>query len=122
MRVKSFIATLFLFSAICGIIVTNNIYIKRTAEHIVESVSDEAFSEDPKGAAAELEDFWSKNHPIVGLSVGYKELDRMSDLIIDLKVQLELGNHKEAERLRVMIVECADEISRLERFDLENLL
>lgn len=119
---RAFIITIFLFAATCSLIAANNIYIKEVSEHIVESVSGEAFDSDPKKTADELDGFWEKNHPIVGLSVGYKELDRMSDLIIDLKVQLELGNHAEVTRLRAMIIECADEISRLERFELENLL
>lgn len=119
---RSFIITIFLFAATCSAIVTNNIYIKSTSEHIVKSLSGEDFERDPQTVAEELDEFWKKNHPIVGLSVGYKELDRMSDLIIDLKVQLELGNHAEVARLRAMIVECADEISRLERFEIENLL
>ena len=119
---KSFIITLLLFAATCGIIAANNIYIKNTAEEIIDRVSDEEFDRDPEGSAKELAEFWDKTHPIVGLSVGYKELDRMSDLIIDLNIQLELDNSDEVTRLRAMIVECADEISRLERFELENLL
>ena len=119
---RSFIITLFLFAATCALIVANNIYIKNTAEQIVESVSGEEFDEEPIQATESLNDFWEKHHPIVGLSVGYKELDRMSDLIIDLKIQLQLGNQSEVTRLRAMIVECADEISRLEHFHLENLL
>ena len=119
---RAFIITLFLFAATCSAIVTNKIYIKRTSEHIVERVSSEEFERDPQAVADELNEFWEKNHPIVGLSVGYKELDRMSDLIIDLKIQIELSNQAEVTRLRAMIVECADEVSRLERFHLENLL
>ena len=119
---RSFIISIFLFAATCALIAANNIYIKNTSAQIVERVSGAAFDADPTQVADDLDDFWEKNHPIVGLSVGYKELDRMSDLIIDLKIQLDLGNQNEVTRLRAMIVECADEISRLEHFHLENLL
>lgn len=119
---RAFIISICLFAATCSAIVINNIYIKNTADRIVDLVEGETFDSHPLDTARELEELWEKHHPIVGLSVGYKELDRMSDLIIDLKIQLQLGNQSEVIRLRAMIVECADEISRLEHFHLENLL
>lgn len=119
---RSFIATLLLFISICTVIVINNNYIKRSAEYITERVSEEVFEENPEKAIAELEEFWKKNHPIISMSVGFKELDRMSDLIIDLKTYYELGIASEVAHTRVMIIETVDEISRLERFGLENLL
>lgn len=119
---RSFIITALLFFLMCGGIFINNRYINQSAEHIREYVSDENFERNPETAIKELDDFWKKNHSVVGLSVGYKELDRLSDLIIDLKTYFELGNASEVTRIRVMINESADEISRLERFSLENLL
>ena len=119
---RSFIITALLFFLMCGGIFINNGYINQSAEYIRECVSDENFESDPEAAIKELDDFWKKNHSVVGLSVGYKELDRISDLIIDLKTYFELGNSSEVFRIRAMIDECADELSRLERFSLENLL
>ncbi len=119
---RSLIATTVLFILVCGAIFLNNRYIKSTADFICECVSEDAFERDPSAAIEKLDKFWEKNHPIVGLSVGYKELDRMSDLIIDLRIYHELGNAEEIKRVCALIVECADEISRLEKFELENLL
>lgn len=119
---RSFIITLILFASVCTAIVFNNIYIKRSAEYIVECVSDISFVSAPEEAIGRLEVFWKKNHPIIGLSVGFKELDRMSDLILDLKAYYQLGNLPEVTRTIDMIREAADEISRLERFRIENLL
>ena len=119
---RSLIITLILLSAMCAAIVMNNLYIKSAAKFIEECVSDEKFDHDPQSAIDELDDFWKRNHPIVGLSVGYKELDRLSDLIIDLRVYTELEKSDDVEHVRAMIIESADEISRLERFRLENLL
>ena len=118
---RSLIITVILFFSICAIIIVNNLYIKNTAEYICECVSDDEFESDPEKAIKKLDEFWEKNHPIVGLSIGYKELDKMSDLIIDLKIYFELENAPETKRIRALIVEAANEISRLERFDLENL-
>ena len=119
---RSLIITVILFAAMCTAIVFNNLYIKNAAKFIEACVSDEEFERDPEAAIEKLDDFWQKNHSIVGLSVGYKELDRLSDLIIDLRVYTELHKPDDVEHVRAMIVESADEISRLERFKLENLL
>ena len=119
---RSFITAVILFLSICGVIITNNVYIKKTADYICECVGEDVFERDPISAIEKLDDFWEQNHPIVSLSVGYKELDRMSDLIIDLRIYHELGNAEEVTRVRALILETADEISRLEKFKLENLL
>ncbi|MBO5415626.1 MAG: DUF4363 family protein [Clostridia bacterium] len=119
---RSFIITVLLFILVCAVIVINNNYIRSSAEYIAERVSEEYFEENPERAISELEDFWKKNHPMISMSVGFKELDRMSDLIIDLKTYHMLGIDSEVVLTRVMIVETADEISRLERFGLENLI
>ena len=89
---RSLIITVILFAAMCTAIVFNNLYIKNAAKFIEACVSDEEFERDPEAAIEKLDDFWQKNHSIVGLSVGYKELDRLSDLIIDLRVYTELHN------------------------------
>ena len=119
---RSFIITSLLFTAVLWVIFFNGNYINSSAEYIVECVEDSTFEADPIGCIESLENFWKENQAKVGLSVGYKELDRMSDLIIDLRTYFELGNSAEVKRVRVLIVETADEISRLERFSLENLL
>ena len=85
-------------------------------------LSDEIFLTDPDKTISELDSFWQRNHPIIGLSVGFTELDRMSDLILDLRFYFESGKEAELFHTREKIKEAADEISRLERFGLENLL
>lgn len=118
---RSLIITLILFLSMCGLIVMNNLYINQCADCIVSLVEEE-FERAPEKAIEKLDSFWQKNHAIVGLSVGYKELDKMSDLILDFKTYFELGIDSEVKRVRILIVETADEISRLEKISIENLL
>ena len=119
---RSFIATILIFIFMCIAITLNNRYVKDCASYICDCVSEESFYNDPKAAVNRLEDFWKKNHPFIGLSVGFKELDRLSELIIELKSYTELGNSSEMKRLRMLIIDSSDDISRLEKFDIENLL
>ncbi len=119
---RSFIITLALFLSVCVAISFNYSYINSVAEFVVDCVSEENFETDPETAIDRLDSFWKDNSSIVGMSVGYRELDRMSDLIIDLRTYFELGNASEVIRIRALIEETADEISRLEKFSIENLL
>ena len=119
---RSFIITAILLLTTCILITINISYIKNTAAHIESLVSDESFGTRGQEAIEELEEFWMRNNPFVGLSVGYKETDRMSDLILDLKSYYELGNADEVKRIRALIVEACDELSRLERLNIENIL
>ena len=118
---RSFIITLVLFGAVCTAIFFNCSYINRVSGYIEDCVSDDVFDSDPDGSIDALDSFWQKSIPWVGLSVGYKELDRMSDLILDLRTYFELENDSEVTRVRVLIKETASEISRLEKVSIENL-
>ena len=119
---RSFIITAFLFFLMLGVIFFNKQYVESSAAFIIECVKIENLENDPLVYAEKLENFWNKNMPKLGLSVGFKELDRMSELIIDLKAYMELGNAGEVMRTAKLIEETADDISRLERFTLENML
>ena len=118
---RSFLITLALFGTVCTVIFFNYRYINETSEYITNCVSDEVFNSDPEAVIEDLDNFWQENGPRVGLSVGYKELDRMSDLILDLRTYFELGNYSEVIRVRTLIKETASEISRLEKISIENL-
>ncbi len=118
---RSFIITAFLFLFMLSLIFFNKMYIESSADYIIECMSDEMFSENPEEASKALDNFWNKNISTIGLSVGYKELDRMSELIVNLKENVVCGNLDEAKHTRALIIESASDIARLEQFSLENI-
>lgn len=106
--------TLILFTAMLFVISQNYIYINEVSEQIITLVND--------GSIYELEEYWNENLLYVGFSVGYRELDRMSELIVELKSYYEAGYTAEFMRVRHLVAEAAGDISRLEKFSLENLI
>ena len=118
---RSFIITAFLFLLMLCIIFFNMQYVRKAADYIRDCVSDSSFEKDAKEAVKDLENFWNDNISKISLSVGYKEIDRMSELIIDLKAYVAVGNLCEINRTRDLIAETASDISRLEKFHLENM-
>ena len=119
---RSFIATIFIFLLTCTMIFFNNRYVKDCSDHILEAIDPEEFYIDPALHAENLESFWEKKKSFLGLSIASSELERISDLIIELKTFIILENFQEVEHLRVLIGDSANDLSRLERFEIENLL
>ena len=105
-----------------AIILFNGSYVRRTSLRLEELVSDEFFERDPQYAIESLDEFWQKNAALVSISVGYRELDRMSELIIDLKMYFQFGDTNSVLKTRALIADAAKDLARLEKFNLENLV
>ena len=119
---RTFIITLALFFAIILMIVINSIYVRNITSTIIDYASDDKFNKAPEDALERLESFWKENKLFLEFSVSFRETDRMSEYIIDLKECINSGNANEAKRIRTLIADCASDISRLERLSIENLL
>ena len=119
---RSFIITSLLFAVMIVSITANAIYVSRTADRIKDHVESEEFEKAPETAMTALESLWEDNRILLELSVGYKEIDLISELILDLKHYVNEGNTEESKRIRILISDATDDISRLERLSIENLL
>ena len=119
---RSFIITLILFFTVISIIAINSLYIQETTDTLILYANDEEFKKAPTDALERLESFWDKNRLLIEFSVSCKEVDRMSELILDLGECIKASNTDEATRIRALIADCAKDISRLERISIENLL
>lgn len=119
---RSFITTLILFAIMIAVIFLNGSYVRQTSLRLEEFVSDDFFEHDPERAIESLDEFWQKNSSLISISVGYRELDRISELIIDLKMYFRFGDTNSVIKTRALIADAANDLSRLEKFNLENLV
>lgn len=119
---RSFIITVILFCIVLSAIILNAQYISRTTATIIEYTNENEFKKAPEDALLRLESFWEQNKILLEFSIGYRETDRMSELILDLRECIETQNSAEARRVRTLISDCASDIARLERLCIENLL
>ena len=119
---KAWIASLCLFVLLIGIIVINAIYVHRISAHLCDVVGglsiEDAHTQEQLDA---LDAYWQKHHPLVGLSIGYRDLDHVSELLISLRAAYETKSASEFESYRQLALDAATELSRLERFSIENL-
>ena len=118
---RSFIITVMLLVSMISIIAANALYINNVTDKISSLVDDQSFKKAPEDALSRLESFWESNKILLEFSIGYKETDRMSELILDLRECIEQNNVTEEKRVRALISDCASDISRLEKLNLENL-
>ncbi len=109
---RSFLITLLIFLLMLFLIVANSLYVQGVSEEIRRLTSKEEQNID---SAEELESFWERNMPFLSLSVPYSELERVSELITELKHYTTVENESEKDRIQLLIKEAASDICRPEK-------
>ena len=119
---KAWVASLCLFLVLIGIIIANAIYVHRVTNHLC-GVTEHLQFDDAKAAQAldELAAYWNRHRALVALSIGYRDLDHVCETIICLRAAYDTQSASDFETYRRILSDAAVEISRLERFSLENL-
>lgn len=119
---KGFVVSLILFLLTCLLITANAFYVHRVGAHVEQTAAsvslDNPASEE---ALRALEDYWERHHPFLALSIGYRELDRMSELLLSLRVAYDERSEVDFARERRLAIDTAADLARHERFSLENL-
>ena len=121
---KSFlISLLLLLLLLCGI-AGNAIYINHVANdmsRMTEALPDIG-EEGCVEAAASLRDYWERNVPYVGLSVGYPVTDRVSEQAAVLSACAACGDLFGYRSALALLQDAIGDVRRLEKLSIENLL
>ena len=112
---KSFIAATILFCLLIGIIIINSIYTKKIAEELEDKILALDFENEITDDIDSIQKYWKKKEKVIGISVGFKEIDKTSELIIALKVHYQYQNREEFEKAKLLLIDVIDEITRLEK-------
>ena len=120
---RSLIATVILVFAMVLAATANFIYINRLADSLTEmadslpSPNDSACVEK----AAALCKNWEKNAPLVGLTVGFLTVDKLSEHCQTLLSCAEVGDVYGYYSTLSLLKDSIDDVRRLEKFSIENL-
>ena len=117
---KAFWFSVILFAMIILAVALNGIYIIRVSEHLRE-YSDRLEKENPAALLDELQDYWEYNRRFLSFSMDAITIDEVEKIILSLQVSHQSNDRYEFEKYRVYLNEMAEEISRLERLDIENI-
>lgn len=121
---KSLYVSLVLFAVMLGGIVTNFVYINRTADKMTEMLDALPALTEPAclEATQEICDFWLEEADLVALSVSYTVVDRVSEqaaLLVSCAACHDFYGYHSALAL---LKDAVGDMRRLERFSIGNLL
>lgn len=121
---KSFLASLILFALMLGAILWNTFYISRVSEDLYESLNALPAAADPDvlTKALELQSYWEKHAPTVGLSVSYTVTDRLSEQAATLVACASCGDTFGFQTAKALFWDAVGDMTRLEKISIENIL
>ncbi len=120
---RSLIATIVLCCVMFLAATANFIYVNRIADAISEIADALPAIDDPMCAqkADELCQKWEENAPIIGLTVGFQTIDKLSEYCQTLRSCAEVGDVYGYYSALTLLKDSVDDVRRLERFSVENL-
>lgn len=117
---KSFVIASFLFILLIGLIIGNAIYVHHVSNQILWQLEALSF-EDTADEVAAPGRYWERHRAFVSLSLGYRELDHLTESLISMEAAHKSLDASDFERFREICRDAARELTRLERFSAENL-
>lgn len=120
---RSFVATIVLCCLMFLAATANFIYVNRIADAMTEIVESMPSLDDPVSIAKadELCKKWEKNAPLVGLTVGFLTVDKVSEHCQTLRSCAEVGDVYGYYAALTLLKDSIDDVRRLEKFSIENL-
>ncbi len=120
---RSLIATIVLCCVMFLAATANFIYVNRIADAMSELADAIPDVDEPMCVekADELCQKWEKNAPIIGLTVGFQTIDKLSEHCQTLRSCAEVGDVYGYYSALALLKDSIDDVRRLERFSMENL-
>lgn len=120
---RSLIVTIVLCCVMFLAAATNFVYVNRLADAMNEILDAIPSIDDPMSVqkADELCKKWEKNSPIVGLSVGFLTVDKLTEYCQTLRSCAEVGDVYGYYTALTLIRDSINDIKRLEKISIENL-
>lgn len=120
---RSLIATIVLFCVMLLAATLNFLYVNRVADEMTDLATALPSPTDSDCAekAAALCKKWEKNAPIVGLTVGFLTVDKLSEHCQTLLSCAEVGDVYGYYSTLSLLKDSIDDVRRLEQFSVGNL-
>lgn len=120
---RSLIATIVLFGVMILAATANFVYVNRVADAMDEFIGAIPDVSEPLCVekVAELCRIWEKNAPLVGLSVGFLTVDKLTEHCYSLLSCAEVGDVYGYYTYLTLLKDSIDDVRRLEQFEVENL-
>ena len=120
---RSLIATIVLFCMMILAATANFVYVNHVANKMTALADALPSVREPNCTekTAELCKVWEKNAPIVGLTVGFLTVDKLSEYCETLHACAQVGDLYGYQTALTLLYDSIDDVRRLERFSVGNL-
>ena len=118
---KVFIVSLCSFFILLVVIGINFHYVRGVTDRICRETEALIFSEEEATSLYELESFWKEQHFKLSFSVSHRELSCLDEALCGLRSAYETKNRSDFEHYRLLVLNAANDIARLESFSAENI-
>ena len=119
---KDILSVSFLAFFLLSAILCNCIYMHRNADYIYSTVDSISSEDDSEDRISALEAFWQRNKKYIALSVSFQDIDKIDDLISNLRSAYDSSNTDELEKVKALLLSASRLLTRYERLDLDNIL
>ena len=121
---KAVTAAVCVLLAVLCLVTVNALWIRKTVadiRRVAEAMPDEA-SPDAEAGAALLKDMIDRHEALMGLSVSYTLMDKVRELAVSAGAFAQAGDTAAYRSARAVLLEAVDDLDRLERLDVRNLM
>lgn len=122
---KGWVVAAAVLLAVCILVGVNGFYVRRTTRELMADMEALPAVPDPETTPAEVAALREKldGHLTgLGLSVSYTVLDRAIETLYSLEANARVGDHMQYAASLALLRDMLEDIARLERFRLENIL
>lgn len=128
---KTFIGAILTLSLLCGVVIWNNVYIKKVTAELLAvceklpshvSSGDEEEKSTFEAAIKEMQNVWERSRFLICLSVNHEEADAIEEALGDAEIRYLTGDKGGYASARRMLEEKIRELRRSESLSLEGIL
>ena len=121
---RTIIITVAAFLILCALMVVNHSYIKSTASELVRLTESLDFGDKDasRSTLEEIDKTWQKSLVIFSLTVSFREIDHLGEVLLSLTYSLDGTCETDFELYRALLLDAIDGVARLENFSATNIL
>ena len=119
---KTFVVAICIFALLIGMIVCSSFFVNRTMDTMNEALTDLPSCDAAEAALSELEAYWEGRHALLACSLSFDEMNQMNVCLAVMRAAIEQESPLQFETGRLLALQAAKDMRRLERLSFECIL
>ena len=121
---RGLIITLILFAILISIVIINSFYVNNIINGIKNEITAlKSFPcEENAVIIKQIKSDWEKDSILISLSVGYEDIEELTDMIVSLEASNSAKDYNQFKLYYELLLNSIEEIGRLEKFSVKNIL